>query len=184
MSDAEFEKLVGDFYQPLYRFALSLSRNEDDAWDLTQQAFVVWARKGHQLRDRTKAKTWLFTTLYRAFLSDKRRSSHFSSGEEAGAALESGSVEASAVEKLEGSIVLEALGELEETFRAPLALFYLQDHSYKEIAEILGVPIGTVMSRLSRGKDLLRNNLSVRASHAESSVITMPNQETRGNDGA
>ena len=63
-----FEGIVAQFYEPLYQFAFSLTRAEADACDLTQQTFYVWATKGHQLRDQTKVKTWLFTTLHRAFL--------------------------------------------------------------------------------------------------------------------
>jgi len=65
-------------------------------------------------------------------------------------------VSASPEKQLDGATVMAALQRLEETYRAPLALFYLEDHSYREIAEILEVPIGTVMSRISRGKALLR----------------------------
>ena len=60
---------------PLYRFALSLSRQESDAADLTQQTFFLWASKGHQLRDQSKVKTWLFTSLYREFLGTGEKGS-------------------------------------------------------------------------------------------------------------
>ena len=72
---AEFEKLVERLYAPLYQFAFSLTRVEADACDLTQQTFAIWAAKGHQLRDPSKVKTWLFTTLHREFLDSRRRQS-------------------------------------------------------------------------------------------------------------
>src|ERR1043165_8893852 len=63
-----FTALVDEHYQTLYRFALSLTRSESDASDLTQQTFLIWANKGHQLREAAKAKFWLFRTLHRSFL--------------------------------------------------------------------------------------------------------------------
>ncbi|MDQ3198878.1 MAG: RNA polymerase sigma factor [Verrucomicrobiota bacterium] len=156
----EFEQLVEEFYLPLYRFALSLSRRESDAADLTQQTFLVWASKGHQLRDPSKAKTWLFTSLYREFLGGKRQQDRFVESEASAEAIAAQSVPASVVDQLDGDIVQRALFALEEIYRAPLALFYLQQHSYREIAETLEVPIGTVMSRLSRGKEQLRKALA------------------------
>src|ERR1700744_585269 len=75
--NAEFESLVARFYAPLYQFAFSLTRVEADACDLTQQTFYIWAAKGHQLRDASKVKTWLFTTLRREFLESKRRQNRF-----------------------------------------------------------------------------------------------------------
>src|SRR5204862_7625065 len=72
MSATDFQQLVDRQYAPLYRFALSLSKSEAGAADLTQQTFFLWAAKGHQLRDRSKAKSWLFTTLYREFLNRRR----------------------------------------------------------------------------------------------------------------
>src|SRR5258707_9316615 len=77
MISNEFEDIVSQHYEPLYRFALSLARSESDAGDLTQHTFYVWAAKGHQLRDRSKVKTWLFTTLHRAFLESRRRQSRY-----------------------------------------------------------------------------------------------------------
>jgi RNA polymerase sigma-70 factor (ECF subfamily) len=166
----DFEKLVEDFYMPLYRFALSLSRQESDAADLTQQTFFLWASKGHQLRDASKVKTWLFTSLYREFLGRKRQQDRFVESEDNPEAIAAQTVPASVVEQLDGDIVHRALLALEEIYRAPLTLFYLQQHSYKEIAEILKVPIGTVMSRISRGKERLRQAL------ADSAGLTKENQ--------
>ena len=160
MATLDFEKLVEDYYMPLYRFALSLSRSESDAADLTQQTFFLWASKGHQLRDKSKVKTWLFTSLYREFLGRKRQQDRFVDAESNVDAISAQAVPASVVNQLDGDIVQRALLALEEIYRAPLTLFYLQQHSYKEIAETLEIPIGTVMSRISRGKDQLRKALA------------------------
>jgi RNA polymerase sigma-70 factor (ECF subfamily) len=156
----DFEKLVEDFYKPLYRFALSLARQETDAGDLVQQTFFLWASKGHQLRDQTKVKTWLFTSLYREFLGRKRQQERFVEVENNPEAASAQVVSASVVNQLDGEIVQRALFALDEIYRAPLTLFYLQQLSYKEIAETLEVPIGTVMSRISRGKEQLRKALA------------------------
>ena len=76
-NDVDFENLVTRHYGPLYQFAFSLTRDEAEACDLTQQTFCIWAAKGHQLRDVTKVKTWLFTTLHREFLGSRRRQTRF-----------------------------------------------------------------------------------------------------------
>src|SRR5580698_5000138 len=73
----DFDNLVAVHYGPLYQFAFSLTRDEADACDLTQQTFCIWAAKGHQLRDTSKVKTWLFTTLHREFLGSRRRQTRF-----------------------------------------------------------------------------------------------------------
>ncbi|HME87896.1 MAG TPA: RNA polymerase sigma factor [Chthoniobacterales bacterium] len=158
MSETDFEQLVDQQYAPLFRFALSLARSEAEAADLTQQTFFLWAAKGHQLRDRSKAKSWLFTTLYREFLNRRRREVRFPQIE----LEEAGEAEMSIlpnVNALDGGAALQALREVEEPFRASLTLFYLEQFSYQEIADVLDVPIGTVMSRLSRGKAQLRQRL-------------------------
>ncbi len=158
MSEADFQQLVDRQYVPLFRFALSLSKSEADAADLTQQTFFLWAAKGDQLRDRSKAKAWLFTTLYHEFLGRRRHEVRFPKVELNDVREEEMSI-SSNVNAFDSAIVLQALREVEEPFRAPLTLFYLEQFSYQEIADILEVPIGTVMSRLSRGKALLRQRL-------------------------
>ena len=178
MHEEGFADLVETYYAALYRFALTLARNPADASDLTQQTFFVWATKGQTLRDAAKAKTWLFTTLYREFLRVRRRSGRITAIEDlAPADQDPPDVDLDIVGRMDAHLVMEALQEVDEVFREPLTLFYLQDLSYTEIAEILGVPIGTVMSRLSRGKAHLRTRLADKARGG--TVITFPKSSTR-----
>lgn len=156
----DFEDLVATHYGPLYQFAFSLARDEADACDLTQQTFSIWAAKGHQLRDLTKVKTWLFTTLHREFLSSRRRQTRFPHVELEMAAEELPAVLPATVNQLDSAQLLDALGRLDESYRAAVVLFYLEDYSYNEIAEILGVPLGTVKSRLARGLQKLHTLLT------------------------
>jgi len=152
--DNNFEDVVNAYYQSLYRFALTLTRSESDASDLTQSAFERLLRKPDQLRDPSKAKTWLFTTLYRMFLEQRRREDRFPHVTVEDVDLPASEIDTAA--HIDAGVVTSALAQMEEPFRAVLVLFYMEDHSYREIATILGVPIGTVMSRLSRGKAMLR----------------------------
>src|SRR5689334_3556268 len=76
-STDQFEALVKTYYASLFRFAMTLTRSEADAQDLTQHTFYVWATKGYQLRDLSRVKSWLFTTLHRAFLEGMRRQVRF-----------------------------------------------------------------------------------------------------------
>ena len=179
---SEFEELVDAHYKPLYRFAYSMAKNPDAAADLVQQTFCIWAEKGHQLKDRSKAKTWLFTTLYREHLGIVRRGSRFSDDDIDEIEYQLPSHEEDTGRMLDGKRAVHLLGQLDENFRAPLTLFYLQQHSYKEIAEILDVPIGTVMSRISRGKKQLREKMQDEPASAPKKVIQM-NPDTLENHG-
>jgi RNA polymerase sigma-70 factor, ECF subfamily len=180
--ELSFEQLVELYYQPLYRFALGLTGQENDAWDLTQQTYYRWATKGHQLLERSKAKSWLFTTLHREFLNSLRRQTRFPHLDIQAADRELPSVPPTAEEMTDGDLVRKALARVEEPFRAPLVLFYLEDHSYREIAEILGVPEGTVMSRISRGKALLRRLLVDKPPLAGTLKRGTASQEKSGGD--
>ena len=151
MAGVEFDILVARYYEPLYQFAFSLARDESDACDLTQQTFCIWAAKGHQLRDVSKVKTWPFTTLHREFLGIRRKQTRFQQVELEQAAPELPVVSPAVMSRHDTALVLWGLAQLDEIYQAPVALFYLQDCSYNEIAEILQVPLGTVKSRLARG---------------------------------
>jgi RNA polymerase sigma factor (sigma-70 family) len=155
-----FEAIVSEHYEALYRFALSLTRADADARDLTQHTFYVWATKGHQLRDLTKVKTWLYTTLHRAFLQARRRQSRFPQQELDDAVEQLPAVTPVLADRVDALQVLPALAQLDEKYQAALALFYLEDYAYKDIAMILGVPIGTVKSRIARGIAQLREIMS------------------------
>jgi RNA polymerase sigma-70 factor, ECF subfamily len=171
MSEDDFEQLVDGYYVALYRFALGLAKSEADAADLTQQTFFLWASKGHQLRDGSKAKAWLFTTLYHEFLNRRRHEVHFPKVELEEAREEEMSISPNA-NAFDRATLLQALYEVAEPFRAPLTLFYLEQLSYREIADVLNVPIGTVMSRLSRGKALLRQRLLSKEEVLRNKVVT------------
>jgi RNA polymerase sigma-70 factor, ECF subfamily len=151
MTNLDFETVVAAYYKPLYQFAFSLTRSESDACDLTQQTFYIWATKGHQLRDASKAKSWLFTTLHRAFLEAARRQTRFPHFELAETDADLPVIALEPAQRLDALDAVEALGQVDEVYRAPVALFYLEDCSYQEIGDILEVPIGTVKSRISRG---------------------------------
>lgn len=158
--ELDTEELVNDYYQPLFRFAYSLAKNEPDAVDLVQQTFLRWAQKGHQLRDNSKVKSWLFTTLHREFLGGRRRATKFPNIDIEKVEGELPNIEPSVVESMDGKLIVEALQAVDDKFRAALSMFFFKDFSYKEIAAALEIPIGTVMSRISRGKVQLREILT------------------------
>jgi RNA polymerase sigma-70 factor (ECF subfamily) len=171
--------LVDAHYAALYRFALSLARSQGDACDLVQQTFYIWATKGEALREMSKAKSWLFTTLYREFLRGRRRDARATSIEDLPPGEQDiAAEEVDRVAKMDAGTVVAALQSVDEVFRAPLTLFYVEDLSYFEIAEALEVPIGTVMSRLSRGKAQLRAALAREETAAKSKIVSFP--RTRG----
>jgi RNA polymerase sigma factor (sigma-70 family) len=156
-SPDQFESIVSEHYESLYRFAMSLARSETDAKDLTQETFYIWATKGHQLRDIAKVKTWLFTTLHRMFLTSRRRKSRYLQEELEETLDELPALNPSPIDRLDSSQVLSALAQVDDPYQACLALFYLEEHTYNQIAEILGVPVGTIKSRISPGIVQLRN---------------------------
>src|SRR6516225_6011833 len=132
----DFESLVGRYYSSLYKFAYSLTQAEADACDLTQQTFYVWATKGHQLRDTSKVKTWLFTTLHRQFLESRRRRGRFPHHDLDSVEYDLPIVPPVTAAQLDSTQVMQALAMVDEVYQAPVALFYLQEYAYKEIAEI------------------------------------------------
>jgi RNA polymerase sigma-70 factor, ECF subfamily len=154
----EISQLVDQHFESVYRFAYRLSGTSHDAEDISQQAFLDAQRKLDTLREPDKVRAWLFMivrNLYRRRIRD--RVTH---GEVALEVLVEPVGEERVEQSLDSQSLQQVLNSLPEEFRSVLLLFYFRELSYREIAEQLNVPIGTVMSRLSRGKQQLRERLS------------------------
>lgn len=156
----------------LYAVALRLTRNATDAQDLTQNTVVKALRFHNRFKDGTYIKAWLLTILRNTFINEYRRRvrrPYFVelTGAEAAAsnapdpeiAYEPAEENASDLLELLDDEVKDAVESLPEDFRLAVIMADLEDKSYKEIAEAMGCPLGTVMSRLYRGRKLLRQRL-------------------------
>jgi RNA polymerase sigma-70 factor (ECF subfamily) len=152
------QRLVEDYYVPLYRYAYRLSGSSADAEDLTQEAFCKAQQHFGQLRDPSRAKPWLFSILRNAYLHRIRaeRQEHCVSLESIGDLAEP---VPSQLPDIDPERLQQALNELAEAFRTPIILYYFEDFGYREIAEQMDLPLGTVMSRLARAKAFLRSRL-------------------------
>ena len=179
VDELSFEQLVDSHYESLYRFALSLTRREADALDITQQTFYRWATKGGQLRNFTKVKSWLFTTLHREFLAIRRHEGRYPHLEISEVGEEKlAPAPFSVANKIDGESLMQALYQIDELYRVPLVLFYLENHSYRDIAEVLDLPAGTVMSRLTRGKEILRQVIC--RDTAPGKIVSLGSADTGG----
>lgn len=162
------ETLVDTHYAALFRYAYRLSGATQEAEDLTQEAFLQAQKMLHQLRDPASAKSWLFTILRNAYLHRVRaeKQSRFVSLDGVAEIADRANASLPVVDSAQ---LQSALNELPEVFRTPVILYYFEDFSYKEIAEQMNVPLGTVMSRLARAKTFLRQRLM---DHAEVTTKT------------
>src|SRR6266478_4845293 len=173
VNEVDYEQAVSSLYEPLYGFAYSLSGNENDVCELTQETFARLLAKSSQLRDGSRVKSWLFTTLYRVFLGWKSRQRRLPHFEINSVEHELPPITTQMVDTMERDTVREALLKLGERYRVPLMLYYLEEHSYEEIAKLLEIPIGTVMSRLSRAKALMRESLATKSMGERRKIVPL-----------
>jgi RNA polymerase sigma-70 factor (ECF subfamily) len=157
-SPQAIQRLVEEYYVPLYRYAYRLSGSPADAEDLTQETFCKAQLNFRQLRDAARAKSWLFSILRNAYLHRARaeRQQPCISLECVGDVAEPLPPQ---LPDIDPERLQQVLNDLPEAFRTPIILYYFEDFGYREIAEQMDLPIGTVMSRLARAKAFLRTRL-------------------------
>jgi len=155
----DITSIVDSLYSSLYHFAVGLTKSESDALDLVQQTFLTFGQRLGQIRDFSKTKSWLFTTLRRHFLLKIRRHKQHPEVRFLPDAHDFRAEDPEVWRSLDAGNVRDALSRVDEKYRVALELFYLNNLSYREIVDALGIPIGTVMSRLSRGKAQLKSIL-------------------------
>jgi RNA polymerase sigma-70 factor (ECF subfamily) len=157
-AEVRISQLVDENYQAVYRYAYRLSGNLADAEDLTQRVFLAAQRNLGQLRKINRSQTWLFTILRNLFLREHQRKRPKVESE-LSLDLNRFPHAIPALEEVTSQELQEALNRLPEMARLVLAMFYFEECSYREIAERLELPMGTVMSRLARAKAALRMEL-------------------------
>lgn len=147
----------------IFRCACRLTRKAHDAEDLTQETFYYAIKSFPQLKDRDKAKNWLFSILRNLFLKDlekskKRIDIEFDSV--SNTIKGKVNIEEEHLKKEVARNLRSALNKLDDRLKAPIKMFYFERMSYKEIAKSLNLPMGTVMSRIARGKVYIRRELN------------------------
>ncbi len=162
-ADLEVESIVLRYYEDVYRYAYRLSGNGDDAADLAQQTYLLAGRRVHQLREIARCRSWLLAIVRTCFLkSIQRRRPTLATDIE----LEVRQVACAEVDSpIDREAIGIALNELPETDRLILMMYYFEELAYKEIAHQLDIPIGTVMSRLSRAKQRMRQQIEAKDIH-------------------
>ena len=184
--DARFEAEALPFIDDVYRFALSLTRDASDADDVVQETFLRAYRSWHTFQPGSDARRWLFTITRNVFLRSRER-------ERRQVDVEDGDLEALSSFAAHTEMVRDgtdqilsridlapalrrALDELDEPFKSAVTLVDLEDQSYEAASQILGVPIGTVRSRLFRGRRILQDRL---LTYARDAGFTTANRDNK-----
>jgi len=155
-------QLVAEHYQSVYRYAFRLSGSATEAEDLTQQVYLIASRNLGKLRSVDSAKSWLFTILRNYFLRIRQNAQRIPTTHlpiDLDNLPQKSHADIPTVAEIEPEMLQQALNSLSDASRVILGMFYFEEFSYKEIAEQLDLPVGTIMSRLARAKVDLRSRL-------------------------
>jgi len=158
--DLDIRSVVERYHSSVYKYAYRLAGNAADAEDLAQQTFLIAQQKLGQVREADKVDRWLFAVLRSCFLKLRRRQQPASVGNLADE-FEAVDDRALGQQAMDREVLDRALANLSDEFRMVLVMFYFDEYSYKQIAQSLEVPIGTVMSRLARAKRRLRHEVQL-----------------------
>ncbi len=172
-----FETETLDALDSVYRFALQLTKDPCDCDDLVQDTYLRAYRSRHQYQLGTNCTAWLFTICRNLWIQKRQRESRVTAWEEteldeiaSSRRFENGAIDLPLRRILElpefDEVLSRALGALPEIYRTPIAIIDVEDHTYESAATILDVPIGTVRSRLFRGRRLLQRQLLAYAEDA------------------
>ena len=165
------ESLIRDHHAALYRYAYRLSGSAVEAEDIVQQTFMVVCRKLDQVRDPQHVSAWLYAVLRSCFLKSRRKPQPQTVGN-LEINLDQLPERSPVPESIDRDQLQLALDELPEEYKLVVLMFYFEHCSYKQIAERLNLPIGTVMSRLARGKARLRSRLDERELSDEREAVS------------
>ncbi|MCC6771395.1 MAG: sigma-70 family RNA polymerase sigma factor [Gemmatimonadaceae bacterium] len=185
--DVEFARDALPYMDDVYRFAYSLTRNAADADDLVQETYLRAFRSWHTFQPGSDARRWLFTICRNAFLRSREKLRHEVDVEDSDmetlvAVMNQGEMRKDGSDQLLSRVDLapaltKALDELAEPFRSTVILVDVEDQSYDAASEVLGVPVGTVRSRLFRGRRQLQEKLRAYARDAGFASAGNPAQE-------
>jgi RNA polymerase sigma-70 factor (ECF subfamily) len=174
--DDSFARDALPWMDDVYRFALSLTRDPNDAQDIVQETYLRAYRSWHTFEPGSDCRRWLFTICRNAFLRSRQQTRHEvdaidGDAEALASAREHSEMIADGTNQLLASVDLgpalsRALADLDEPFRSAVQLVDVEDQSYESAAEILGVPIGTVRSRLFRARRQMQQKLRAHARDA------------------
>lgn len=159
-----FEQEAMPLAPDLFRVAMYLKRNRDLAEDLVQETMMQALKSFHRYEPGTNCKAWLTTIMYNTHYKQLRKQSNFKVVDDPEESIMQGlAFEPSVPQALTDEDVIEAVKKVPAIFREVILLCDVEDFSYKEISAMLGIPMGTVMSRLHRGRKILRGELAVLA---------------------
>jgi len=162
VSKEEFKKLTYPHMKLLYNMALKYCGNGFDAEDIVQDTYLMAFKRFHQLRDKTKCKPWLLTILRNNFLKSYHKKKIRQKLQQTDyidfleASLLADNPENVLIKASSRQTILKAMDQLSEKYKEVLLLYYMNELLYKDIANILDIPIGTVMSRLTRARGSLK----------------------------